>query len=546
MFTGGDDVGSAGAHAATPHAQGDHDPYLGLIDQNPDAICVHQDGRLVFCNATAVRWLGAGAADELVGHAVSDVLHPRSTPLVIAQLAALHRPGDTTSETPATAVRVDGTEFDVAVVSVLTSWNGGVAHQLIMRDHADHRSARVALGHQAALVAHAGDAVIAVAASGIVTSWNAAAERIYRRPAQRALALPVGEAVGAPVDLTAIADAGGIVHSTHHAMDGTARAIRVSATAFEHGHVLVCSDETVVRRAASNLRKVVNTLQEGVAVVDRNGWVLTINPAARRILGLRSARSGSDPGVRLGDLRLVDTDGVPLVDDERPVAVAFATGRPTVGRVIGVDRPDGTRVWLSASCHVLQGEDPEHSPVLVSFSDISVQRAAAEQLAHQAAHDELTGLPNRAHLLKTVDRLRRERRVPSAVLFIDLDDLKTVNDSLGHDGGDVVIQTTAHRLRRSVRSHDIVGRFAGDEFVALLTGNLENGALGRFVDHLHRVLAEPIDVPGGKLRLGASIGVIRTRHDDPRDAATLLRAADAAMYAAKAKGRRASRFLPHA
>jgi diguanylate cyclase (GGDEF)-like protein/PAS domain S-box-containing protein len=513
-----------------------------LIDHSPDAICIHQDGQFVFFNEVAVRWLGARSARELVGHGVSRFVHVRSISLVLARTATLRRPGDVSTASLATVMRLDGSELHVEAVSVMTTWQGAVAYQLILRDLSEHRAMHDTLAHQAALVDHAGDAIIAITKSGMVTSWNPAAERIYQRPAHRALAMPIDVAVGAPVDLTAIAKAGGVVHSAHRAMDGSARGMRVSVTEFEHGYVLLCSDETVLRRAARNLRTVVNTLQEGVVVVDRNGWLLTVNPAARRILGLEPGQQHVNHGEMLRELPIFDEDGVLLSEQQRPVPKTFATGLPTIGRVFAFDRPDGRRVWLSTSCQLLHPDDRDHSPVLVSFTDITAQRANTEHLAHRAAHDVLTGLPNRAHIVEMVDALNRQGGLLTAVLFIDLDDLKTVNDNFGHDAGDRVIQTTADRLRRAVRKHDIVGRLAGDEFVALCVGNLESGALEGFVGRLRRVLSEPIEIPGGTLQVGASIGVVRTDGTASRDTATLLREADTAMYAAKARGRRASHF----
>lgn len=520
----------------------DFDHFAQLIDHSPDAICIHQDGQFVFFNAVAVQWLGARSARELLGHGVSRFVHARSIPLIFARTAALHRPGDVSTATLATVVRLDGSELHVEAVSVLTTWQGAVAYQLILRDLTDHRAMHDGLTHQAALVDHAGDAIIAITRSGMVTSWNPAAERIYRRPAHRALALPIDVAVGAPVDVTAIAKAGGVVHSAHYAMDGSARTMRVSVTKFEHGYVLLCSDETVLRRAARNLRTVVNTLQEGVVVVDRNGWLLTVNPAARRILGLGPGQQHVSHGVRFRELPIYDADGVLLSEEQRPVPKTFATGLPTIGGVVGMDRPDGRRVWISLSCQLLHPDDRDHSPALVSFTDITAQRATTQHLAHRAAHDVLTGLPNRAHIVETVDALNRHGGLLTAVLFIDLDDLKTVNDNFGHDAGDRVIQATADRLRRAVRKHDIVGRLSGDEFVALCVGNLEPGALEGFVGRIRRVLSEPIEIQGGTIQVGASIGVVRTDQADSRDAATLLREADTAMYAAKARGRRASHF----
>jgi diguanylate cyclase (GGDEF)-like protein/PAS domain S-box-containing protein len=518
------------------------DPYAQIVDHGPDAICIHQDGHFVFFNAVAVRWLGARSTRELLGHGISRFVHARSIPTLVAGSATLRRPGDVSGASLTTLIRLDGSELQVEAVSVLSTWHGALAYQLVLRELSEHRALHDALVHQAALVDHVSDAIIAITQSGMVTSWNPAAERIYRRPAHRALALPIETAVGAPVDLAAISAAGGVVHANHRAMDGSVLAMRVSVTEFERGFVVMCSDETTMRRAARNLRTVVNTLQEGVVVIDRNGWLLTVNPAARRILGISPGHTGDGDDERLRALPIFDETGRLLTEPQQPVHKAFATGLPTLGRVFGLDRPDGTRVWLSISCQLLHPSDRDHSPVLMSFTDITAQRETTEHLAHRAAHDMLTGLPNRRHIVETVDALNRQGGLLTAVLFIDLDDLKTVNDNFGHDAGDLVIQATADRLRGAVRKHDIVGRLAGDEFVALLIGNREPSDLDGLVGRIRRILNEPIEISGGTLHVAASIGVVRTTGADSRDAATLLRDADSAMYAAKAKGRRASHF----
>jgi diguanylate cyclase (GGDEF)-like protein/PAS domain S-box-containing protein len=516
------------------------DAMVQIIDHSPDAICIHQDGQFVFFNAVAVRWLGADSRSELIGHAVSRFIHARSLQPMLAAAAGLRRPGNASAAVRTTVVRLDGSESQVEAVTTMTTWKGATAYQMVLRDLTEQRAVHDTLAHQAALVDHAGDAIISVTRAGMVTSWNPAAEAIYRRPARRALALPLDVVVGAPVDIAEIADAGGVLHTTHYAADGSVLYIRISATEFEDGHVLVCSDETAHRRAARNLRAVVNSLQEGVLVLDQNGWLLTINPAAKNILGIGPDESTCYDDLR--DLAVYDADGALLGKEERPIARTFATGLPTIGRTFGMDLPNGRRVWLSASCQLLHPDSREFSPVLVTFSDVTSQRVATETLAHKAAHDALTGLPNRPHIIETINALHRDSGSLSAVLFIDLDDLKTVNDTLGHAVGDTVLQVTASRLCQAVRRNDIVGRLAGDEFVALLVGDREGKALDGFVTRIRRVLTDPIDVPGGKLRLGASIGVIQTHAGDTRDAATLLRDADLAMYAAKATSRQLSDF----
>ena len=131
----------------------------------------------------------------------------------------------------------------------------------------------------------------------------------------------------------------------------------------------------------------------------------------------------------------------------------------------------------------------------------------------------------------------------AAVLFIDLDNLKTINDSLGHDAGDDVLRSAAQRLRRAVRSDDVVARLGGDEFIALLIGQIARPDLDALADRLHATLSEPVVIEGVTLRIGASIGIVVIENNDPRGAAEILRDADIAMYAAKTTGRGKSHYF---
>ncbi len=172
--------------------------------------------------------------------------------------------------------------------------------------------------------------------------------------------------------------------------------------------------------------------------------------------------------------------------------------------------------------------------LLASFTDITDQRDAQLRLKHQAHHDSLTGLPNRAFAeSQATDALQADPPTLAAVMFIDLDNVKTVNDGFGHHAGDLVIKTAAQRLQDVLRSGDLIARHGGDEFVALLFGNADHSALARLAERLHAALAAPIEVAGTSCRLTASIGVTEVGPGDPRDAAEILRDADAAMYKAK-------------
>lgn len=172
------------------------------------------------------------------------------------------------------------------------------------------------------------------------------------------------------------------------------------------------------------------------------------------------------------------------------------------------------------------------------IDEISTQRTESERFAYQATHDALTGLPNRGYVLARIaDAVTSGgRHALSAVLFIDLDKFKAINDSMGHEAGDAVLQTVARRLQRAVRPDDVVGRFGGDEFVALLFGPTSREALDHVSGRLHAAVVESMRIGDVTVDIGASIGTAEVGQYEERDPAAILRDADLAMYAAKASG----------
>ncbi|HKR11428.1 MAG TPA: EAL domain-containing protein [Pyrinomonadaceae bacterium] len=172
--------------------------------------------------------------------------------------------------------------------------------------------------------------------------------------------------------------------------------------------------------------------------------------------------------------------------------------------------------------------------------DITERRRAEEQLLHDAFHDSLTGLPNRAlfidHLKLAVNHSRRRKGYLFAVLFIDLDRFKVINDSLGHMVGDKLLVATARRLESCLREGDTIARLGGDEFTILLDGIKDHGDARRVAERVQELLAEPFDLAGRELFVTASVGIKYSGNDDeqPED---LLRDADTAMYCAKTFGK---------
>lgn len=176
---------------------------------------------------------------------------------------------------------------------------------------------------------------------------------------------------------------------------------------------------------------------------------------------------------------------------------------------------------------------------MANYRDITTRRRLEDELRHQAFHDSLTGLANRAlfsdRLEHALSRTRRSRR-RLAVLFLDLDDFKTINDSLGHGEGDLLLIEVAGRLREAIRSGDTIARMGGDEFAVLVEDPPDAGTPMELAERLLATLQAPFDLSGKELFVHASVGVAvsTSPKETPED---LLRKADASMYMAKSRGK---------
>jgi diguanylate cyclase (GGDEF)-like protein/PAS domain S-box-containing protein len=291
-------------------------------------------------------------------------------------------------------------------------------------------------------------------------------------------------------------------------------------------------------------------------VTDRARTTVALEQARRRFQqAFHSAPTGMAL-VRLDDSRIVDANqsladmlGRPLSsllgigireithpDDLRAAATHRARLELGIADTYLLDqrylRADGEFVW--ARTRVSVTEDEGVALAITHIEDVTEQRLAAEQLTHAATHDDLTELPNRSALVARLDELLVHAEVGEvSVLFIDLDNFKVVNDSLGHGVGDELLRQIAGRLRHVMRDGDRLARFGGDEFVVLVDGGVDPAAVA---ERLRRAVQQPVIVGEHELVVTASIGFAINSSDD-LGADELLRDADAAMYRAKAAGR---------
>jgi len=286
-------------------------------------------------------------------------------------------------------------------------------------------------------------------------------------------------------------------------------------------------EELATERAAAaeqRLGRVFAAAPFGMALIDSRGCITRVNPALSRLLHADDLAGG----------QLVDLVG----PDDRPEVLALlgASTDGAAGVELQIGRPGGTIVWGRLSIMPLGGED---GGLLVHVADASEQRDAEVRLEHLATHDPVTGLPNRQLFhARAATALRQGNRTGCYVgcLFVDLDNFRALNDSLGHAVGDRVLTHAAIRLSETIRPDDTVARMGDDEFCLLLVG-LEHQAEAEIVaQRVRRALDGFLDLDGLQVATSASVGVAVARPGDRSTPETLVRDADTALCRAQADG----------
>lgn len=291
--------------------------------------------------------------------------------------------------------------------------------------------------------------------------------------------------------------------------------------------------ETALYNANERAEVTLTSISEAVITADVEQRVTYMNPAAEALSGWSLERALHQPLDEVVPLsQVTDLD---QQDGPHPSAMMGDTE---------LRRLDGRRILVERSLSPLHDRDDAVIGSVLVLRDITEARALSSRMIYLAHHDSLTGLPNRMQLNETLAQLissATNRGNGVAVLFIDLDLFKHVNDALGHHIGDQLLQQVARRIQRNIGNLGSVYRTGGDEFVVLLDNVLTRDSVLQMADRLLAICGTPYTVASHELHQAFSIG-IGLFPDDGYDAATLMMRADAAMYLAKRSGRNAARF----
>jgi diguanylate cyclase (GGDEF)-like protein/PAS domain S-box-containing protein len=321
-------------------------------------------------------------------------------------------------------------------------------------------------------------------------------------------------------------------------VDGESLAVQVSGTRFASQligecHVALLHEAPTLGEGlgvGTSLRALLDALDEGIVVCDARGTVLIANREARALQGLPTDEDLVGQPFPYAP-SLCSSDGSPLTEAHHPMTRAL---HGTVVRSEQLQLAGEDRRHLVASAKPFELEDGSAGALLV-LRDVTSQLEEEAWLMHLALHDPLTGLANRYLLLDYLRRVLlqfRTRGGSIALVFLDLDDFKMINDRFGHDVGDEVLVAVGRRIQGAVRSSDIVARLGGDEFVVAHAASDDPGEIEMVISRIRKTLTAPYQVRGQTLAVSASIGWVAAdpRHEDPT---TLLVRADREMYRRK-------------
>ena len=454
----------------------------------------------------------------------------------------------------------DGTIIEVEIVAHELDFHGIEAELVAAYDVTERKQAERASNLLAAIVNSSADAIISKSLDGVINSWNKGAERLFGHSTEEAIGQPIALIVppdrlheeatildrvrrGEPIEQ---------FETVRIRKDGTLLDISVSVSPVTNaaGDVVGASKvardigerkqaEKALQLAEEKYRAIFEDAVVGIFQTSPDGRPLSVNRAFAEMHGYDSPEQ-----------LLAEISNVALqlfVDPNRMVELGHVLDEVGVVRAAEVEvrRRDGTRRFVRANVRAVRDDSGNILLREGTVEDITDRKVAEERVQFLAYYDALTGLPNRIllqdRLAKALAGARR-RKDKVAILFLDLDRFKIINDSLGHSLGDLLLQGVAERLKKWARDLDTVARLGGDEFVIVLTNVRDVADAAVAADRMVKTMTAGFVVEGHPLSISCSLGIsVFPEHGSDSD--TLIKNADAAMYSAKESGRNTFRFF---
>ncbi len=408
------------------------------------------------------------------------------------------------------------------------------------------------------LADHVLDLIIFINPEGQIIDANEAAVKRYGYTYQELTNMPVYK-LRLPEDQSSVADFlekapnGMEFELKHICKDGSVFPIDISAKgAMINGKPIIVSlirDITKRKKAEAEVwlekeraQVTLESIGDAVITTDVRGNVEYLNPVAEALTGWTNADAVGLSEERV--FQIINEDSGLKV--ESPIEQSLRSG-DIVGlanHTVLINK-QGSTIAIEDSAAPIRDRDETIIGAVLVFHDVSYKRNLMKELTHQAQHDALTGLPNRylfnEHLKLALARAKRKQS-KLAVIFLDLDRFKLINDTMGHNMGDRLLYHVAERVRRSLREGDTIARQGGDEFLILLPEIVDDLEAASVAERILGVFAQPIMLDGNEIYLSTSIG-ISLYPDDGTDLETLVKQADIAMYYAKEKGRNNYQFF---
>jgi len=535
--------------------------YVRLLRAAPLPVAIHRDGLWRFLNDAALELLGVEREEDLLGRPVLDVVIADDHDEVLQRRRRVEEDSQIAGRREFRVVRPDGKTLRVESRSIPVTFEGEPSSLTTARDVTDAREARLASRRSEArfraVAETASDAIISIDADSRIVYANPATEQVFGYGTAELEGEPLTrlmperlrprhlEALGAYLESGErhVDWAGTVLTGAHRS--GAEIQIEVSFSEYEidgerffTGVIRDVTEREQSRRrleeTEQRYRQLFEDSLDAVYVTDADGTIIEMNPAGLALFGYAPEE--------VGEIRAHDFYANPA--DRLRFQRAIARHGNVAGYEEKLRRKDGESFDALITATADRGPDGEIRGYKGIIRDITERKEFEDQLERRALHDPLTELPNRAlfwdRLENAIGRAARHGEA-LAVLFMDLDRFKVINDGFGHIAGDRLLAAVASRLQAAVRHPDTVARFGGDEFIVLIESLADPEELRRVAERIVEVFKVPFTLVGQQVHVSTSIGMTMSRVGEIGDQTgrewgeELVRRADRAMYRAKAQ-----------